>query len=90
MRRWESNAGLFAVVKNSSAWVIEKTCPPEEGDELVHVPLLDSPARYLQGTFLSLHKDGGFDSERPGAFTVYDLSLAIAKILAAIIVQVAG
>jgi hypothetical protein len=81
-RRWEGNAGAFALAKAAVGAALEpwRDLGP---DGLVHIPLLDAPARMLQGTFFSLHKDGGYDPSRPGAFDLGDLSLAIAKALAA-------
>jgi hypothetical protein len=78
-RRWEGNAGGFALVEAGARAAIGGAAGVERPDETVHVPFLDRPARALQGTFFSLHKDGGFDPERPGAFALSDLSRAVAR-----------
>jgi hypothetical protein len=81
-RRWEGNASAFALVKAAAGAALEPWRDPVP-DGLVHVPFLDGPARALQGTFFSLHKDGLFDPDRPGAFALEDLSLALAKLVSA-------
>jgi hypothetical protein len=91
-RRWEGNAGGFAVIKAVSEKVIGAATGAERPDEMVHVRILDRPARALQGGFFSLHKDGDIDPMRPGAFALEDLALAVAKLvvlaaLAAVIVR---
>jgi len=80
-RRWEFNAGLFEIIKGIvyavTSWFSNGAGP----NDLVYLPFMDSPARMLQGTFFSLHKDGGFDIAHPGAFGRLDLSLAITKLI---------
>jgi len=52
---------------------------------MVHLSFMDVPARALQGTFFSLHKNGVFDPSRPGAFSLEDISLFVAKAISAAI-----
>ncbi len=80
-RRWESNAGLFAVVKSGIQVAISWLSGVQNVNGMVHIPLLDPVARALENTFFSLHKDGGFDPLAPGAFTLNDLSLFGAKLI---------
>lgn len=80
-RRWEGNAGLFSFIKWMVQTVIEWITGADSADAMVHLPFLDPVARAAQDTFFSLHKDGGFDPMRPGAFTIGDLSLAISKLI---------
>jgi hypothetical protein len=88
-RRWEGNAGGFALIKAASEKVIGAAAGAERPDDMVHVRILDRPARALEGGFFSLHKDGGFDPARPGAFALVDLALAVAKlVVAALLVAV--
>ncbi|MCK9459298.1 MAG: glycosyltransferase 87 family protein [Proteobacteria bacterium] len=82
-RRWEGNAGGFALIKSASEGIIGAATGAGRPDEIVHVRFLDRPAAALQGGFFSLHKDGELDPSRPGAFTLSDLALAAAKIIAA-------
>jgi len=82
VRAWEGNAGLFALLKAAAARVIGCVAGVAGPDEIVRVAWLDGLARALEGTFFTLHKDGGFDPTAPGAFTLNDLSLAAAKIAA--------
>ncbi|MCP4680099.1 MAG: DUF2029 domain-containing protein [Deltaproteobacteria bacterium] len=89
IRRWEGNAGLFALVKTGLRAAIEAVAGASDADTIVHIQILDPIARGLEGTFFSLHKDGGFEPTTPGAFTVGDLSLAMSKaILGLVIVTV--
>lgn len=81
-RRWEGNAGAFALIEAGARRVIGAAAGEERPDGMVHVRLLDRPARALQGSFFSLHKDGAPDPGRPGAFPLADLSLAAAKLVA--------
>jgi hypothetical protein len=81
-RRWEGNAGGFALIEAGARRAIGAAAGVERPDEMVHVPVLDRASRALEGTFFSLHKDGGFDPARPGAFPLSDLSLAAAKLVA--------
>ena len=78
-RRWEGNAGGFALIEGAARTAIGAAAGAKSPDEMVHVRVLDAPARALQGTFFSLHKDGGFDPARPGAFALSDLSRAVAR-----------
>jgi len=82
-RRWEGNAGGFALIKAASEQVIAAATGAARPDDMVHVRFLDRPARALEGGFFSLHKDGGFDPARPGAFARAELALAAAKLVAA-------
>jgi hypothetical protein len=82
-RAWEGNAGGFALLKAAGGGIIGWIAGVDQPSAIVHVTWLDGPARALQGTFFSLHVDGGFDPARPGAFTLGDLSLAAAKLAAA-------
>lgn len=82
VRAWEGNAGAFALLKAAAARIIGWIAGVEGGEEIVRIAWLDGPARALEGTFFTLHKDGGFDPAAPGAFTLNDLSLAAAKIAA--------
>ncbi len=91
-RRWEGNAGMFAVVKVAAGQIVGGIANISRPEEMVHLSFMDIPARALQGTFFSLHKDGVFDPSRPGAFSLEDISLFAAKaisaaILLAVIVQ---
>jgi hypothetical protein len=88
-RRWEANAGAFAAIREASAGIIGAAAGAKSPDEMVHVRFLDGPARALEGGFFSLHKDGGFDPERPGAFALSDLALAVAKIIVAVLLAAA-
>ena len=81
VRSWEGNAGLFALFKAAAGESIGWMYGVQGADELVHVTWLDSPARALEGTFFTLHQDGGFDPAAPGRFTLNDLSLAAAKLV---------
>ncbi|MBW2277233.1 MAG: hypothetical protein JRF63_07055 [Deltaproteobacteria bacterium] len=81
VRSWEGNAGVFAAIKAGAAELIGVIYGVAGADEIVHVSWLDGPAQALEGTFFTLHTDGGFDPTAPGAFTVNDLSLAVAKIV---------
>jgi hypothetical protein len=83
-RSWEGNAGIFAVLKAGASEAIGCIYGVGRADELVHVSWLDGPARALEGTFFSLHMEGGFDPAVPGRFTLNDLSLAAAKIISAV------
>jgi hypothetical protein len=84
-RRWEGNAGGFALIKAASEEVIGAAAGARRPDDMVHVRFLDRPARALEGGFFSLHKDGGFDPERPGAFALGDLALAVAKLVVVVL-----
>jgi hypothetical protein len=79
IRRWEGNAGLFAAVKTGVWTFLEKGYGVTGADAMIHLRWLDPLADALQGTFFALHKDGGFDPARPGAFSLLDLSLAFTK-----------
>jgi hypothetical protein len=80
-RRWEGNAGLFAVVKSGVEFGVCEVSGAKGKDAMVHLRFMDPVARKLQGTFFSLHKDGAYDPSQPGAFTVGDISLAVSKLL---------
>jgi hypothetical protein len=82
-RRWEGNAGGFALIKAASERIIGAATGAKRPDDMVHVRFLDRPARALEGGFFSLHKDGGYDPARPGAFSRTDLALAAAKVVVA-------
>ncbi len=84
-RRWEGNAGLFAVIKSGFQWVIGWASGASAANDMVHLPILDGLAGALQGSFFSLHKEGGFDPAAPGKFALNDLSLACTKLLFALI-----
>ena len=91
-RRWEGNAGMFAVVKAAAGQIIGGIANISQQEEMVHLSFMDGPAKALQGTFFSLHKDSVFDPLRPGAFSLEDISLFAAKaistaILLTVIVQ---
>ncbi len=81
VRRWEANAGLFAVTKASAQAAIGAVAGVSDLDAMVYVAPLDPVANALQDTFFSLHKDGGYDPAAPGAFTLRDLSLALTKLI---------
>ena len=78
-RRWEGNAGGLAVIKGGVEWAASSA---SGGAEMVRVPLLDGPARGLNGTFFSLHKDSAMDAAAPGTFPVDDFVLAVSKAIA--------
>jgi len=82
-RRWEGNAGLFALIRSGATEAIGALFGVSRPDEIVHVPCLDGIARAAHGTFFSLHKDSALDPTRPASFTLGDLSLAAAKLIAA-------
>jgi alpha-1,6-mannosyltransferase len=88
-RRWEGNAGAFALIKAAAEQAIGAATSAQEPDDMVHVRFLDRPARALQGGFFSLHKDGGFDPARPGAFARADLALVAAKLAVAVLLAAA-
>ena len=88
LRRWEGNAGMFAVVKAAAGQIIGGIANISRPEEMVHLSFMDVPARALQGTFFSLHKDGVFDHSRPGAFSLEDISLFAAKAISAVILLV--
>ncbi|MCP4600984.1 MAG: DUF2029 domain-containing protein [Proteobacteria bacterium] len=81
LRRWEGNAGLFALVKKGAESIIGASYGVGSSEAMVHLQFLDPIVKALDGTFLSLHKDGGFDPTAPGAFTLGDVSLAVSKII---------
>ncbi|MDD5308152.1 MAG: glycosyltransferase 87 family protein [Deltaproteobacteria bacterium] len=85
-RRWEGNAGLFAIVKAGFERLIGVVAGVRGDGEMIHLRFLDEPAAALQGTFFSLHKDGAFDAAAPGAFALGDLSLVAAKLTLALLV----
>jgi hypothetical protein len=82
-RRWEGNGGLFELVKTGVEVLVGFIYGVDSRDGMIHLSFMDSVAQILQGTFFSLHKDGGFDSGSPGAFTLGDISLAITKLIMA-------
>ncbi len=84
-RRWEGNAGMFAVMKAAVGQIVGGIASISRPEEMVHLSFMDVPARVLQGTFFSLHKDGVFDPSRPGAFSLEDISLFVAKAISAAI-----
>jgi Glycosyltransferase family 87 len=81
VRRWEGNAGLFALLKTSIETVIGALSGVSHCSEMIHIEKLDAVATALQGTFFSLHKDGGFDPTAPGAFALQDIALAATKLI---------
>jgi hypothetical protein len=81
-RSWEGNAGIFALLKALAEQVVGWIAGVERPDEIVHATWLDGPARALEGTFFTLHRDSTFDPSAPGAFTLGDLALAVAKLVA--------
>ncbi len=85
VRRWEGNAGMFAVVKAAIGQIVGGIANISRPEEMVHLSFMDVPARALQGTFFSLHKDSVFDPSRPGAFSLEDISLFAAKAISAAI-----
>jgi hypothetical protein len=88
LRRWEGNAGMFAVVKAAAGQIVGGISNISRPEEMVHLSFMDVPARALQGTFFSIHKDGVFDPSRPGAFSLEDISLFVAKAISATILIV--
>jgi alpha-1,6-mannosyltransferase len=80
-RRWEGNAGLFSMINWMTSALLNAIAGVEGPDTMIHVKILDGAAAALQGTFFSLHKDGGFDPAAPGAFALSDLSLALSKLV---------
>jgi len=84
-RRWEGNGSAFPIFKAAAGAAIVGCTRADDPADIVHIPPLDVPARALQGTFFSLHKDGDHDPRRPGSFTVEDLSLGLAKIVAGLL-----
>ena len=85
-RRWEGNAGMFALVKGGTQTAIGFAMDADDKNSIVHLSFLDSLASGLDGTFFSLHKEGAFDPKRPGSFALGDLSLAVSKILGLIVI----
>ncbi|MCU0663607.1 MAG: glycosyltransferase 87 family protein [Myxococcota bacterium] len=83
-RRWEGNAGPFALVKLALEKTITALAGASSSAQMVHLRSLDELALAVQGTFFSLHKDGPMDPQRPGAFPVTDLALAGTKALGAL------
>jgi hypothetical protein len=84
-RRWEGNGSLFAVVRGGAEGLFGWLGGGGK-DDLIHLPFLDGLAAALQDGFFSLHKDGGFDPVRPGAWPATDLALAAAKIVSGAVV----
>jgi hypothetical protein len=82
-RSWEGNAGLFALLKAGAQQVFGWIAGVEHPDEVIRLAWLDGPARALEGTFLTLHRDSAFDPSSPGSFTLGDVALAVAKLLVA-------
>ncbi len=87
-RRWEGNGGLFTTIEYVFRSILMKLSESNNSDVLIHIPFLDSIASYLEGTFFSLHKDGGFDPSAPGTFSIRDISLAMTKVLMTLIMGV--
>lgn len=80
LRRWEGNGSLFPAARETAQAIIGLASGVDRPEEIIHLSCLDSAAATLQDTFFSLHKDGDWDPSRPGAFTLGDLSLVVAKI----------
>jgi hypothetical protein len=87
-RKWEANAGPFALAKLGFEKVIAVATGASSTQDMVHLRFLDSAAQALDPTFFSLHKDGPMDPLRPGAFPVSDLALACAKLLGVLVLVV--
>jgi hypothetical protein len=85
-RRWEGNAGFFRVIKNGAVHAIGALYGATDPESMIHLRVLDAPARLLQPTFFALHKDGAYDPAFPGAFPLIDIALAVARAFSALIV----
>jgi hypothetical protein len=86
LRRWEGNGSAFEIVRWAWVKVLGALHGAGGPDEIVHLQWMDAPARALEGTFFSLHKDGPADPLCPGAFTIGDIALALSKLVAGLAV----
>ncbi len=80
-RRWELNSGVFEVTKDATSAALKLRFSVKDPSENIHLRFMDPVAKHLQGTFFSLHKEGGWDPKKPGKFTLGTLSRAIARII---------